>query len=548
MSLRGALFMALLAACVASGCKNDESVEAEPASTSSPTSEETAAPTGKQVDPAWAACASRRDEAKKKEAVPGAADFEKNRLHMSRVRGQSLLWRRVPGKRSERLQDVRDRNDAYDKLVVGVRGAIRKLKKRDARREHLLREGYLYDDDVGLALALVEQVSLPKLFEGESLFIQRGADIYELKFAKRTRFKKNRYVYVDGPWAGEKAEVLLGDRVAETREELEKQPPLHVDLQQLMSLGTFDRLEPERFSDELLVAKVRYGPGVWVPALFELDGAKGQLACEALTPELQEKKLAWEEETAIWRKAMTRVRGVVDEMVREELPFDADTNQSNGFLRKAWKRAYFKGWRKFNYEGELREVYTPRGHALAPQVCIDFLTDTWERASGNWYAPAEVPEDGGRLKAHPKKTEGAIDFDKLDVGNRRSVAKFTEFTLEHPDLFDVWAIPKDKRLAFEEREAFFAYLQEQADMFRPGDMITIHGYKDGGRPHYHSLIILETDPILGVPTLVAGNAVFAREQTLEGVMHISPGRSLRHRIRVRDPWLKEIAARADDAL
>ncbi|MEQ9324069.1 MAG: hypothetical protein RIF41_33200, partial [Polyangiaceae bacterium] len=104
------------------------------------------------------------------------------------------------------------------------------------------------------------------------------------------------------------------------------------------------------------------------------------------------------------------------------------------------------------------------------------------------------------------------------------------------------------RLAFEEREAFFAYLQEQADMFRPGDMITIHGYKDGGRPHYHSLIILETDPILGVPTLVAGNAVFAREQTLEGVMHISPGRSLRHRIRVRDPWLKEIAARADDAL
>ncbi|MEQ9324605.1 MAG: hypothetical protein RIF41_35905, partial [Polyangiaceae bacterium] len=266
MSLRGALFMALLAACVASGCKNDESVEAEPASTSSPTSEETAAPTGKQVDPAWAACASRRDEAKKKEAVPGAADFEKNRLHMSRVRGQSLLWRRVPGKRSERLQDVRDRNDAYDKLVVGVRGAIRKLKKRDARREHLLREGYLYDDDVGLALALVEQVSLPKLFEGESLFIQRGADIYELKFAKRTRFKKNRYVYVDGPWAGEKAEVLLGDRVAETR---------------------------------------------------------------------------------------------------EELPFDADTHPSNGSLRNAWKRAYFNGWRKFNSQGELREVYTPRGHALA---------------------------------------------------------------------------------------------------------------------------------------------------------------------------------------
>ena len=51
-----------------------------------------------------------------------------------------------------------------------------------------------------------------------------------------------------------------------------------------------------------------------------------------------------------------------------------------------------------------------------------------------------------------------------------------------------------------------------------------------------------------MPTLVAGNAVFAREQTLEGVMHISPGRSLRHRIRVKDPWLKEIAARADEPI
>ncbi|MEM9696933.1 MAG: hypothetical protein AAGA56_30635, partial [Myxococcota bacterium] len=58
-----------------------------------------------------------------------------------------------------------------------------------------------------------------------------------------------------------------------------------------------------------------------------------------------------------------------------------------------------------------------------------------------------------------------------------------------------------------------------------------------GRPHYHSLIILDKDPITGVPTLVGGNAVFPREQTLEGVMQISPKRSLRHRIRVKNPWL-----------
>ena len=114
------------------------------------------------------------------------------------------------------------------------------------------------------------------------------------------------------------------------------------------------------------------------------------------------------------------------------------------------------------------------------RCCIDFLTDTWERASGTWYQPATKPADAKRLKADPKRTEGTIDFDALKVGNRRSVAKFTEFTEEHPDWFDVWAIPKDKRIPFRKRDPFFEYLATQADMLQPGDMLTIHGYKEGG--------------------------------------------------------------------
>ena len=128
----------------------------------------------------------------------------------------------------------------------------------------------------------------------------------------------------------------------------------------------------------------------------------------------------------------------------------------------------YESWRKFTYEGKLREVYTEDGHPRPPQVCIDFLTDVWERASGTWYQGATKPADGGRLEAHPKKTEGVIDFDKLEVGNRRSVASFTDFTVEHPEYFDVWEIPLDKRIAFRERDAFFAYLAEQADMFIEG--------------------------------------------------------------------------------
>jgi len=55
---------------------------------------------------------------------------------------------------------------------------------------------------------------------------------------------------------------------------------------------------------------------------------------------------------------------------------------------------------------------------------------------------------------------------------------------------------------------------------------------------------MEKDLITGVPTRVAGNAVFPREQTLEGIMQISPKRTLRNRIRVLMPWLEHVAAKA----
>ena len=96
-------------------------------------------------------------------------------------------------------------------------------------------------------------------------------------------------------------------------------------------------------------------------------------------------------------------------------------------------------------------------------------------------------------------------------------------------------------MPFRKREEFFEYLAENADHLQPGDMLTIGGHKEGGRPHYHSVIVLEVDPRTGIPTLVASNAALPREQSLEGVMSLSPKRTLRHRIRVRDGWLTAVA-------
>ena len=230
------------------------------------------------------------------------------------------------------------------------------------------------------------------------------------------------------------------------------------------------------------------------------------IRCEAHDEASFRAKQQYLRETRALHRAMPRIREVVRAMVRDAMPFDSDPSQSNGFLRKAWTRAYHKGWKSFQFEDDSWPVYTKTGSARPPQVCIDFITDTWERASGTWWAPRE--------EGDPRRHAGTIDFNQLDVKNRRSVAKFTEFAQERGDLFEVWEMPKDERIAFKRHKRFFNYLAEQADRFRPGDILTIHGFKRGGRPHYHSVIILEQDPITGQPSLVAGNAVFPASKPL----------------------------------
>ena len=541
--------LSLLALVSLAGCDEESSsapTQAETDSTSTATasseaqapppasaSATTIAPSPEQLA-AWSECAERRQQALGQEALEGAPEFEKNRLQLTaRPRGPALLWRRAPQPQSDALKSRLEKNRT---AVAAVKGLLRRNKSHAIRRKILLRENYLYADDPAVALALVEMLSLPRLFGEQTIFLERQGEVLELERVEQTRLAKTHYAYAEGIHKGTKAELLLGDRVARDHDKL-ADAPLYIDLRSAYQRGAWDRLRVTQLNEQQLVAELRYGPDVWVPALFALEGPKATLSCEVLDAALATRKAAFSSSDKLRRLAMAKILTVVNQQVREELPFDADPNQGNGFLRKAWKRAYFNGWRRFHYEGKRWFVYTDAGQPRPPQVCIDFLTDTWERASGTYYAPAT----GKEMKAHPKRTEGVIDFDKLEVKNRRSVKDFTQFTLQQPELFDVWEVPIKERIRFKERTRFFDYLGSKADMIVAGDMLTIHGYKEGGRPHYHSIIVLETDPVTGVPTLVAGNAVKPRKQTLEGVMQISPKRTLRHRIRVREPWLTAVA-------
>ncbi|NUP12750.1 MAG: hypothetical protein HOW73_42460 [Polyangiaceae bacterium] len=539
----GPVSLACLALTFSAGCSSEgEAAAASNSASAAPASSETAAPTATAIvvqhDPAATeACNARRAELQKQEALPGSKAVTERAVGFARVRSRAALWRREPEVPPQLEKLGRGKRSSL-RLVRAVRELLNKKGPKEDKRKAVLSEGYLFADNELVALALGEQVSLTKLFEEQTLYLQRGLDLYELVYEPQTKLEKERYVYKGGAYDGEKAELLFGDRVATTKEELEGSPSLTIDLRDLMNRSAFDRIKPIHLTESALVAEVRYGAGTWVPAVIDLKGSKADLGCEALTPELAAAKGKFVNERATYRRAMENVRATVRKMVREKMPFDAAPDQKNGFLRKAWKRAYLAGWRSYQFEGESHDVYTSKGDPRPPQVCIDFLTDVWERSSGTWYQPAVFADP---LEPQPKRTEGAIDFDAMKIGNRRSVAEFTDFAERNTELFDVLELPKSERIPFKEREAFFDYLAKKADNFIPGDMITVHGFKEGGRPHYHSLIIVETDPITGIPTLVAGNAVFPREQSLDGILQISPKRSLKHRIRVRDKWLKAVA-------
>jgi hypothetical protein len=486
----------------------------------------------------WQACAERRKALEAEPALPGAPAYEELRVHLARIRGRTVLWRRPPKAASSELDERLSKNDS---ALKAVRGLLRDHKATEARRKVFLREGYLYEERVDVGLAMVDTLGLTDLFDEPALYLQRGALLYELKRLERTRYLPERYTYQDGPLRGETAEILAGDRVGLTRAEAESEP-LVIDLVDAQRRSDWDRIRPARLTEQALGADLRYGPDTWVPAVLELDGPRAKLACEALTPELAARKRAFVAELELEKRALRRLRQVIREEVREQIPFDWAPESENGFLRRDWEKAYLGGARRFTSRDRKFDVYNPEGKPIPPQVCIDFISDTWERAAGSWYEPMS----GDPLEPHPKREPGPINLRQADLKNRRSVYNFVRFTKKHPELFDTWDLPKKERVPFEKRAAFYEYLAKNPDQFRPGDVLILYGTKEGGRPHYHSLFIFETDPVTGVPTRVAGNAVFPREQTLEGIMQISPKRTIRHRIRLLRPWLELIAAQAPE--
>ena len=403
----------------------------------------------------------------------------------------------------------------FDTVVGKVR------RTPELARAVFLRDGYLYTETPELA-SLYGALTLSLLFREPVLRIVRGAEELSAR-----RLDDGDYEYTSGDERGRRAKLLLFDRIAPAGVELT--PARHVDLRALSRTLGFDELSLKRASSEQLLVDASYA-GLQIPTLLRVEQGKLALGCEVLGPD-RARVLLQRSEAA--RRALTQARlvSVIKEQVDEALPFDepkTEDGQQDGKLRPEWRSAYLNGSSSFEFNGDRYAVFDASGRPRPPQVCIDFVLDTFERAAGTWWEAR-----GGRRQ----RVVGRLQFDDTAMENRRSVERFIEYAHAHGEAFDVYEPPPEARVPLRNRQQFFAALYRARAEFQRGDIVAILGPRDDEKLHYHSFLIVDADPLTGMPTELAANAGRPRIRSWEGEMQNAPRRSILARVRPRQLWL-----------
>lgn len=224
--------------------------------------------------------------------------------------------------------------------------------------------------------------------------------------------------------------------------------------------------------------------------------------------------------------------------VDEALPFDEPLHefgfQLDGTLRGRWLEAYMQGRRKYEFNDDEYSVFDSKSRPIVPQVCVDFLTDTLERASGTWWAPRGDP---------PGRIVGRLYFDGMEGVDRTEMRRapgFVSFAKERADAFEVLDVQEQVELGDE--EAFYAYLEDHLSDFGLGDAILIKGKTpwDLHHVHFHSFFVYETDPVTGMPIVIVGNAGRPSLRIWQTEVRRTPKRAIVERIRFKTPWLESI--------
>jgi hypothetical protein len=394
-------------------------------------------------------------------------------------------------------------------------------------RAVFLREGYLYTESPELA-SLFGTLTLSLLFRDHELRIVRGSEELSAR-----RLNDGDYEYTSGPEHGRRAKLLLFDRVMAAG----GAPPSesrHVDLRGLAKQLGFDELEISRITARGVAARAVYGD-LRVATLLRVEPGKASLGCELLGA-ARSAVLAHRAQATRAERVQSQVLSIVKEQVDEALPFDepkTEDGQQDGHLRPEWRNAYLRGSSSYEFNGDRYSVFDSSGRPRPPQVCIDFILDTFERASGTWWQSRDLPR---------QRVLGRLRFEDTEIENRRSVERFIEYARAHGEAFEVYEPTAEQRVPLRNRQQFFATIYRARQHYRRGDVVAILGPRDDDKLHYHSFIIVDADPVSGMPTELAANAGRPRIRSWEGEMSNAPRRSIFARVRPRQLWLESFLA------
>lgn len=398
--------------------------------------------------------------------------------------------------------------------------------KPEQARAVFLRDGYLYTESPELA-SLFGALTLSLLFRDPELRISRGAEELSAR-----RLDDGDYEYTSGAEQGKRAKILLFDRVVAAPNTAGESH--HVDVRGLAKQLGFDELSVERITAQGLAAQAAYGD-VRAPTLLRVEQGKLSLVCEVLG-ERRGAVQAHRAEAQRAQRVQSRLLGIVKEQVDEALPFDepkTEDGQQDGHLRPEWRNAYLRGNSSYEFNGDSYSVFDSSGRPRPPQVCIDFVLDTFERASGTWWQGRDLPR---------QRVLGRLRFEETAIENRRSVERFIDFARAHGEAFDVYEPAPDQRVPLRNRQQFFSVLYQMRQQFKRGDVVAILGPREDEKLHYHSFIIVDADPLSGMPTELAANAGRPRIRSWEGEMGNAPRRSIFARVRPRQLWLESFLA------
>jgi hypothetical protein len=342
------------------------------------------------VDEELEGCRTRIKALEAAPELPGAPRFDEHRAEfLGRARGEPVVFVREPQPMADEALSaaaLASRRHAESRPAGSRILELRTRHKGDPEtlRALILREGYAYAPDPLDALAIASHITLPDLFREPRIALQRGTETRWIH--RETKRNETTYRYEDGPLEGRAADLLFGDRVAVDASDLDA--PLHRDLRALAEAVGFDRVAIERRTDKGLIAKLRFGE-MWARAAIDSERAKLTLACLDEAKATRDSVAALRAQTAVRRRAIHALEATVTEQVKDAFRFDRPegekTAERDGQLRPFWATAYFQGRREFEFEGNSLPVYDASGRAWPPEVCVDFVLDSFERTSGTWF-------------------------------------------------------------------------------------------------------------------------------------------------------------------